>query len=147
MDELATEYQDGATLRELATKHGCSPEKIRYQLIKAGVTMRSSHRMLNASYRRISRGSAMDQLTEQVNIALDRVRAEHGLNNETQLADHFGIKRITLYRWRNGKFSVDFRNIIPRTVLVNVPIPAYLRDQSADIRILAPLLMQPQIDT
>ena len=39
-DELAAEYRAGATLRELAAKHGCSFQNINARLHTAGVVMR-----------------------------------------------------------------------------------------------------------
>ena len=86
----------------------------------------------------------MDELTIQVNLALDRVKTEHGLT-ESQLAKHIGISRNSLYRWRKGHFSKAFRTIIPLTVLANTPLPAGWSEQSDDVRILAPLLKLPDI--
>ena len=88
----------------------------------------------------------MDILTEQVNLALDRVKTEHKLN-ESALAAHLGCSRNTIYRWRRGDFSKAFRTIIPITVLVNTPLPAGWSEQSDDVRILAPLLKMPDIAT
>ena len=87
----------------------------------------------------------MDELTEAVNLALDRVKAAHTLN-EGALADHLAIDRMTLWRWRNGQYSALFRNLIPITVLVNTPLPVGATEQATDIRILAPLLAIPHID-
>ena len=87
----------------------------------------------------------MDTLTEQVNLALDRVKAEHGLT-ETELAKYLGASdRNALHRWRKGRFSKAFLFIIPRTVLVNQPLPLGWAEQAVDIRILAPLLRMPDI--
>jgi len=86
----------------------------------------------------------MDELTQQVNLALDRVKAQHGFSDE-QLADHLGTDRMALWRWRRGKFTKAFRTIIPLTVLVNTELPAGWADQAADIRILAPILKLPDI--
>ena len=88
----------------------------------------------------------MDELTEAVNLALDRVKAEHNLS-ETELVAHLGVSdRTALYRWRRGRFSKAFRTIIPITVMVNTPLPVGWADQAVDIRILAPLLKMPDID-
>ncbi len=88
----------------------------------------------------------MDELTQQVNLALDRVKAAHGLS-ETELVAHLGVSdRTAIYRWRKGKFSKAFRTIIPLTVLVNTPLSLGWAEQAVDIRILAPLLMMPDID-
>ena len=63
----------------------------------------------------------MDELTEAVNLALDRVKADHGLT-ETELVAHLGAaNRAVLWRWRQGKFTKAFRRVIPRTVLANTP--------------------------
>lgn len=86
----------------------------------------------------------MDKLTEQVNAALDRVKIENSLN-ESQLADHIGIDRMALWRWRRGYYSKAFRTIIPLTVLVNTPLPPGWSEQANDIRVLAPLLKLPNI--
>ena len=89
----------------------------------------------------------MDELTQQVNLALDRVKAEYELS-ETELADHLGVNdRMAVWRWRHGKFSKAFRTIIPITVLVNTPLPVGWAEQATDIRILAPLLKLPDIAT
>ena len=87
----------------------------------------------------------MDELTEQVNLALDRVKAERRLN-EGQLADHLGVDRMTLWRWRDGQYSKAFKTIIPLTVLANTPLPVGWIEQATDIRILAPLFSIPNID-
>ena len=87
----------------------------------------------------------MDELTEAVNLALDRVKTDHNLN-EGELADHLGTDRMTLWRWRQGQYSALFRNLIPLTVLVNTPLPVGAAEQATDIRILAPLLKLPNID-
>ena len=86
----------------------------------------------------------MDELTEAVNLALDRVKSECGLN-EGQLAAHFAVSRRLLHRWRKGTYSKAFRIIIPQTVLVNTPLPPAWNEAAADIRILAPLLAIPHI--
>lgn len=86
----------------------------------------------------------MDELTQQVNLALDRVKADNSLN-EGQLADHLFVSRMTLWRWRDGQYSDLFRNLIPLTVLVNTPLPIGAAEQATDIRILAPLLAIPTI--
>ena len=88
----------------------------------------------------------MDELTQQVNLALDRVKTEHSLN-EGQLADYIGVDRMTLWRWRDGQYSKAFKTIIPLTVLVNTPLPIGWTEQAADIRILTPLLKLPDIVT
>jgi DNA-binding XRE family transcriptional regulator len=88
----------------------------------------------------------MDELTEQVNLALDRVKAEHGFTSESQLADHLGVRRNAVYLWRKGKLSKAFRTIIPLTVLANTPMPHGWAELSKDVRILAPLLAMPKID-
>ncbi len=87
----------------------------------------------------------MDELTQQVNLALDRVKAERGFN-ESELADHLGTDRMALWRWRTGHLSKAFRTIIPITVLVNTPLPTGWAEQATDVRILAPLLKLPDID-
>ncbi len=87
----------------------------------------------------------MDMLTEQVNLALDRVKTEQNLN-EGELADYLGTDRMTLWRWRQGQYSILFRSLIPLTVLVNTPLPIGAAEQATDIRILAPLLKLPNID-
>ena len=87
----------------------------------------------------------MDELTEQVALALDRVKADLSLT-ETALATHLGISRNSLYRWRQGRFSKSFRTIIPLTVLANTPLPPDWGEQADDVRILAPLLAMPKID-
>ena len=86
----------------------------------------------------------MDELTQQVNLALDRIKTDHGLN-ESELAAHLGTDRMAIWRWRNGKFSKAFRTIIPITVLAQTPLPAAWTEQATDIRILAPLLTFPDI--
>ena len=86
----------------------------------------------------------MDELTQLVNLALDRVKADKQLN-EGDLADHLGIDRMTLWRWRDGQYSRAFRTLIPLTVLVNTPLPDGAAEQASDIRILAPLLAMPTI--
>ena len=89
----------------------------------------------------------MDELTEAVNLALDRVKSDHGLTNDDQLAQHIGAaNRAVVWRWRRGKFTKAFRTIIPLTVLANTPLPPHWAEQAVDIRILAPLLAMPQID-
>ena len=88
----------------------------------------------------------MDELTEAVNMALDRVKAEHGLG-EAELADHLGTDRMAIWRWRNGQFSKAFRTIIPITVLGNTALPVGWAEQATDIRILAPLLKLPDISS
>ncbi len=89
----------------------------------------------------------MDILTEQVNLALDRVKAEKNIS-ETELVDHLGATdRMAVWRWRHGRFSKAFRTIIPLTVLVNTPLPVGWAEQAEDIRILAPLLKMPDIAT
>ena len=87
----------------------------------------------------------MDELTQAVNLALDRVKAEHGLSSDYQLAQHLGINRMQITRWRAGKLSNAFRIIIPRTVLVNTPLSTGDAERALDIRILAPLLKMPDI--
>ncbi len=89
----------------------------------------------------------MDELTEAVNLALDKVKADQGLTSDYQLATHLGINRMQITRWRGGKLSKAFRIIIPRTVLVNTPLHSGDTDLALDIRILAPLLAIPKIDT
>lgn len=88
----------------------------------------------------------MDELTEQVNLALDRVKAERGLS-ESELAVYLNIDRMTLWRWRNGRYSQLFRMLIPITVMKNTPLPTGAAEQVDDIRILAPLLTIPNIAT
>ena len=89
----------------------------------------------------------MDELTEAVNLALDRVKAEMNIS-ETELAEHLGATdRMAVWRWRHGKFSKAFRTIIPLTVLVNTPLPIGWAEQAEDVRILAPLLKMPDIAT
>ena len=87
----------------------------------------------------------MDELTEAVNLALDRVKSAHGFT-DTELAEALGTDRMMIWRWRQGKFSALFRFLIPITVLANTPLPAGAAEQATDIRILAPLLSIPQID-
>ena len=87
----------------------------------------------------------MDELTEQVNIALDRVKADNSFT-EGQLAAHLTTSRMQLSRWRKGQYTKAFRAIIPITVLVNTPLPAAWAEQAVDIRILAPILAIPKID-
>lgn len=89
----------------------------------------------------------MDELTEAVNQALNRVKAEQGITSDYQLAQHLGIKRMQLTRWRAGKLSKAFRTIIPITVLANADLPIGWTEQALDIRILAPLLRMPNIAT
>lgn len=89
----------------------------------------------------------MDELTEAVNLALDRVKSEHGFTSESQLAAHLGVRRNAIYLWRKGKLSRPFRTIIPLTVLANTPMPPGWTELSKDVRILAPLLAIPKIDT
>ena len=84
----------------------------------------------------------MDELTQQVNIALDRVKAAQGLTSDYQLAAHLEINRMQITRWRAGKLSNAFKIIIPRTVLANTPLSSGDADLALDIRILAPLLAQ-----
>ena len=87
----------------------------------------------------------MDELTQQVNLALDRVKAEHGLS-ETELVAYLGATdRMEIYRWRQGRFSKAFRIVIPRTVLANTPLLDRDLELARDIRILAPLLKMPDI--
>lgn len=88
----------------------------------------------------------MDELTEQVNLALDRVKSEQGFTSDYQLARHLGINRMQITRWRSGKLSNAFRIIVPRTVLANTPLSSGDADLALDIRILAPLLTLPKID-
>ena len=88
----------------------------------------------------------MDELTEAVNLALDRVKADNGLTSDYQLASHLGINRMQITRWRAGKLSRVFRMIIPVTVLANTPLPAQWLEVALDIRILAPILAMPKID-
>lgn len=87
----------------------------------------------------------MDELTEAVNQALNRVKAEHGLSSDYQLAAYLGINRMQITRWRTGKLSNAFRIIIPRTVLANTPLSSGDAELALDIRILAPLLKMPDI--
>jgi len=87
----------------------------------------------------------MDEITQQVNLALDRLKTAHGLS-ESALAAQLGVTRAVVWRWRHGRFSRAFRTIIPRTVLASTPLPAGWAEQAVDIRILAPLLAIPQID-
>jgi len=88
----------------------------------------------------------VDELTQQVNLALDRVKAEQNLTSDYQLAQHLGINRMQITRWRKGRLSNAFKIIIPRTVLVNTPLTSGDTDLALDIRILAPLLAIPKID-
>ena len=95
----------------------------------------------------------MDELTEAVNLALDRVKADNGFhgtgeyhNGEAQLAKHLGINRQMLWRLRKGQFSREFRTLMPITVMVNTPLPPGAIELAQDIRILAPILSIPQID-
>ena len=88
----------------------------------------------------------MDELKQQVNLALDRVKSEQSLDSDAQLAEHLGTDRMTIWRWRNGKFSKAFRTIIPITVLVNTPLPVGWNELANDIRILAPILKLPDIE-
>jgi len=87
----------------------------------------------------------MDELTQQVNLALDRVKSENGFASDYQLAKHLGINRMQLTRWRAGKLSNAFRTIIPITVLAHTDLPVGWADQALDIRILAPLLEIPKL--
>lgn len=87
----------------------------------------------------------MDELTQQVNLALDRVKADQHFTSDYQLAAHLGIRRMQITRWRSGKLSNAFRIIIPRTVLANTPLSNGDIDLALDIRILAPLLKMPDI--
>ncbi len=86
----------------------------------------------------------MDELTQQVNQALDRAK---GSMTEDEFAVHLGTTRMQLWRWRNGHYSKAFRTIIPLTVLVSTELPAGWAEQATDIRILAPLLKLPDIAT
>ena len=88
----------------------------------------------------------MDELTQQVNLALDRIKADQHITSDAQLAEHLNCDRMGISRWRRGRFSKAFRTIIPRTVLVNTPLPAGWNELANDIRILAPLLKLPDID-
>jgi len=88
--------------------------------------------------------TSMDELTIQVNAALDRVKADNAFNDD-QLATHLGTNRMALWRWRHGNYSKAFRTIIPITVLANTELPPGWTAQAADIRILAPLLKLPDI--
>lgn len=88
----------------------------------------------------------MDELTEAVNLALDRVKAEQGFTSDYRLARHLGINRMQVSRWRSGKLSNAFKIIIPRTVLANTPLSSGDIDLALDIRVLAPLLEMPKID-
>ncbi len=88
----------------------------------------------------------MDELTQQVNLALNRVKAAHGLS-ETELVAHLGVSdRTAIYRWRKGKFSKAFRTVAQITNMFTMPVSPGWNDQAVDIRILAPLLMMPDID-
>ncbi len=89
----------------------------------------------------------MDELTKQVNLALNRIKAEQSLSSDGQLADHLQCDRMAISRWRRGKFSKAFKTIMPITVLVNTPLPAGWAELANDIRILAPLLKLPDIAT
>ncbi len=80
----------------------------------------------------------MDELTQQVNLALDRVKEAKSLTSDAQLALHLDCDRMAISRWRRGRFSKAFRTIIPITVLVNTPLPAGWPELANDIRILAP---------
>lgn len=87
----------------------------------------------------------MDELTEAVNLALDRVKAAHNLS-ETELVAHLGVSdRTALYRWRRGRFSKAFRTVAQITNMFITPVPLGWADQAVDIRILAPLLKMPEI--
>ena len=88
----------------------------------------------------------MDELTQQVILALDRVKAEHGLTSDFQLAAHLGVKRMQITRWRAGKLSKAFKTTAKITNVFTAPVPPGWADQALDIRILAPLLAMPQID-
>lgn len=86
----------------------------------------------------------MDELTQAVNLALDTAKGEM---TEGYLAAQLGVDRMTLWRWRNGRFSQAFRMLMPITVMVGTPLPPGAADQATDIRVLAPLLAMPHIDT
>ncbi len=87
----------------------------------------------------------MDELTEAVNLALDRVKAEQSLSSDAQLAIHLDCDRMAISRWRRGRFSRAFRTIIPQTVMMSISLPAGWAEQAKDIRVLAPLLKLPDI--
>lgn len=87
----------------------------------------------------------MDELTEAVNLALDRVKTEQNLTSDYQLAKHLGIKRMQLTRWRAGKLSKAFKTAAKITNVFAAPVPPGWNEQALDIRILAPLLKMPDI--
>lgn len=87
----------------------------------------------------------MDELTEAVNLALDRVKAEHNLS-ETELVEFLGVSdRAAIYRWRRGRLSKAFRTVARITNMFTIPVPLGWAEQAVDIRILAPLLKMPDI--
>ena len=87
----------------------------------------------------------MDELTEAVNLALDRVKSEHNLS-ETELVTHLGVSdRTAIYRWRRGRFSKAFRTVAQITNMFTIPVTPGWAEQAVDIRILAPLLKPPDI--
>lgn len=48
--------------------------------------------------------------------ALDRIKQKRGFTTAGQLADHLGVDRVTLWRWRHGEVSPNF-DVIARMVL------------------------------
>ena len=87
----------------------------------------------------------MDDLTQQVNLALDRVKSENGFASDYQLAKHLGINRMQLTRWRAGKLSKAFSTVAALTNGFTTAVPLGWTEQALDIRILAPLLEIPKL--
>lgn len=50
----------------------------------------------------LNRDQIPPDVLEQVNVALDTVRAELGLTSDAQLASHYNIAPKTISHWRNG---------------------------------------------